>query len=64
MADKKNTHRTMIMDTIRTLSGSQGLYGRLLRDLMAVSEEDRNVWLDQYKDCTDPVDFILAYEGV
>lgn len=63
MADKKNIHRTMIMDTIHTLSYSQGMYGRLLRDLMSVSEEARNEWLDQFKDCTDPVDFILAYEG-
>lgn len=57
-----NAHRTMVMDTIRSLSASQGLYCRLLRDLSRLSEDARNEWLDQYKSCNDPVDFILAYE--
>jgi hypothetical protein len=53
------------MDLIKTLSLSQGFYGRLLRDINELEEEDRQqlkeLWEKQQ--FRDNIDFIMYLEG-
>ena len=42
---------------------SQGLYGRLMRDLLEMEPEEAEEWLSQYHHCTDSLDFVMAFEG-
>ena len=52
-----------IVGYIMTFVGSQGLYGRLRRDLLEVEPEQAEEWLSQYHHCTDCLDFVMEYEG-
>lgn len=54
--------RERILELFRQLSMSQGSYGRLLRAIDNLDEEDRNSYLDSFKDCKDELDVILAVE--
>lgn len=51
-----------IVGYIQTFVGSQGLYGRLLNDLIENAEQAEE-WLSQYHHCNDCLDFVMAYEG-
>ena len=52
-----------IVGYIMTFVGSQGLYGRLMRDLLEMEPEQAEEWLSQYHHCTDCLDFVMEYEG-
>lgn len=52
-----------IDDTIAMLSHSQGFYGRLRRDLGEATPEAREEFYSRFRDCKDPVDFVMAPEG-
>lgn len=52
-----------IVGYIMTFVGSQGLYGRLMRDLREMEPEQAEEWLSQYHHCTDCLDFVMAFEG-
>lgn len=52
-----------IVSYIMTFVGSQGLYGRLMRDLREMEPEQAEEWLSQYHHCTDCLDFVMAFEG-
>lgn len=52
-----------IVGYIMTFVGSQGLYGRLMRDLLEMDSEQAEEWLSQYHHCTDCLDFVMEYEG-
>lgn len=56
-----------ILDTIRSLACSQGMYGRLYRDIMELKEDDEESYSDlvdtlESKNFTDSLDFIMWYE--
>ena len=51
-----------IVGYIQTFVGSQGLYGRLMRDLVE-NPDQAEEWLSQYHGCKDLLDFVMAYEG-
>ena len=50
---------------IKELAKSQGIYSRLLRDIMSMSEEEREQAFDNLERMgfTEPLDFILWYES-
>ena len=52
-----------IVGYIMTFVGSQGLYDRLMRDLLEMEPEQAEEWLSQYHHCTDCLDFVMEYEG-
>lgn len=52
-----------IVGYIMAFVGSQGLYGRLMRDLLEMEPEQAEEWLSQYHHCTDCLDFVMEYEG-
>lgn len=54
--------RSEVMVLIRNLSKSQGFYGRLLSQLEEAEEEDRNEWLDSFKNCKDSLDVVMQIE--
>ena len=52
-----------IVGYIMTFVGSQGLYGRLMRDLLEMEPEDAEEWLSRYHECSDCLDFVMTFEG-
>ena len=52
-----------IVGYIETFVGSQGMYGRLLRDLIEAGPKTAEEWLSQYHHCKDCVDFVLEFEA-
>lgn len=57
-----------IIETIERLSQSQGLYGRILRDLEETKENDPEVYLEtmellESQDFKTPVDLVMYIEG-
>jgi len=52
-----------IVGFIMTFAGSQGLYARLMRDLLEADPDDAEEWLSQYHHCNDCLDFVMAFEG-
>ena len=56
--------REEIMETIKTLASSQGLYSRLYRDLMALDEEKYNEVMTELEsqNFKDGVDLIMYIE--
>ena len=52
-----------IVGYIMTFVPSQGLYGRLMRDLLEMEPEQAEKWLSQYHGCSDCLDFVMEYEG-
>ena len=68
MSDNKFMTRKQILDTIKDLSRSQGLYGRIYDAIQSLKEADP----DQYDDFmnhlvnqnfTSPVDLVLFFEA-
>ena len=57
--------REEIMETIKTLASSQGLYSRLYRDLMALDEDEYNEVMTELEsqNFKDAVDLIMFIEG-
>ena len=56
--------REEIMETIKTLASSQGLYSRLYRDLMALDEDKYNEVMTELEsqNFKDGVDLIMYIE--
>lgn len=57
-----------ILSLIAELAQSQGMYGRLLRDLLELKSEDPEAYDKamnelEAKNFKDPLDFIMWYEG-
>lgn len=57
-----------ILDTIRSLACSQGMYGRLYRDIMELKENSpydykELVHMLESKKFSDSLDFIMWYES-
>lgn len=63
LLDKLSPGSKRIVGYIMTFVGSQGLYGRLMRDLLEMEPEQAEEWLSQYHHCTDCLDFVMEYEG-
>ncbi len=51
-----------IVGYIQTFVGSQGLYGRLLNDLIENAEQAEE-WLSKYHHCKDCLGFVMEFEG-
>lgn len=57
-----------VFDVIYSLSQSQGFYGRLLRDLEELRNEDEDTWNNfvteiESQEFTSPLDVVLYFEG-
>ncbi len=52
-----------IVGYIMTFVPSQGLYGRLMRDLLDAGAESAEEWLSQYHHCPDSLSFVMEFEG-
>ena len=52
----------LFYDTIKTLSNSQGRYGRLLRDIDNLDEGDKQDLIDQLPDFKEALDVVLFLE--
>jgi hypothetical protein len=63
LLDKLSAESKRIVGYIMTFAGSQGLYGRLMRDLLKMAPEQAEEWLSQYHHCNDCLDFVMEYEG-
>ena len=57
--------REEIMETIKTLASSQGLYSRLYRDLMALDEDEYNEVMTELEsqNFKDGIDLIMFIES-
>lgn len=57
--------RDLVFKTCRTFAGSQGFYGRLLRDLeqLEAENEDLSEFWEQFADCRSTLDVVLKVEG-
>lgn len=57
--------RDLVFKTCRTFAGSQGFYGRLLRDLeqLEAENEDLAEFWAQFEDCKDVLDVVMKLEG-
>lgn len=58
-------NREQIIDTFRSLAMSQGFYGRLLRGINEMDEDDREEYLSYLESLNfaDELDLILYIEG-
>lgn len=56
------TKKNAILSTIKTLSTSQGFYGRLLGNIQNANDSDLREFVNQFPNTTDPVDIILFLE--
>jgi hypothetical protein len=61
-------NRYEILDTIKSLASSQGFYGRLLRDLMELKDNDSDAYNElmenwENQNFGSPVDFVIYLEG-
>lgn len=56
--------RKEVMSVFETLAGSQGFYGRLLRNLRAAEANgtDLTPFFAQFKNCKDAVDVVMVVE--
>lgn len=62
MTQTKTQNYDLFYNTIKSLSYSQGSYGRLLREIDSLSEEDKQNLLDELPDFKDCVDVVLWIE--
>ena len=62
MNKTKKQNYELFYNTIKSLSYSQGIYGRILRDIDALSEHDLNELITQLPDFKDAVDVVLFIE--
>ena len=63
LLDKLSPDSKRIVGYIMAFVGSQGLYGRLMRDLLEMDSEQAEEWLSQYHHCSDCLDFVMAFES-
>ena len=63
LLDKLSADSKRIVGYIMTFVGSQGLYGRLMRDLLALEPEQAEEWLSQYPGSSDYLAFVMAFES-
>ena len=62
MTKTKTQNYGLFYNTIKSLSYSQGSYGRLLRHIDSLSEEDKQNLVDQLPYFKDAVDVVLFIE--
>ena len=62
MNETKKQNYELFYSTIKSLSYSQGSYGRILREIDSLEEEDKQNLIDQLPDFKEPVDVILFIE--
>lgn len=63
LLDKLSPDSKRIVGYIMTFVPSQGLYGRLMHDLLEAGAEKAEEWLSQYHHCTDSLSFVMEFEG-
>lgn len=63
LLEKLSADSKRIVGYIMTFVGSQGLYGRLMRYLLEMEPEQAEKWLSQYHNCSDCLDFVMAFES-
>ena len=58
-------NREEVMGVFHTLAGSQGFYGRLIRNIEAQEDagEDMSDFFGQFVNCSDMLDVIMIVEG-
>ena len=62
MTNTKAQNYELFYNTIKSLSYSQGSYGRMLREIDNLSEHDLNELITQLPDFKDAVDVVLFIE--
>lgn len=62
MTSTKAQNYNLFYNTIKSLSYSQGSYGRLLREIDSLGEEDKQKLVDKLPDFKDTVDVVLFIE--
>ena len=62
MNETKKQNYELFYNTIKSLSYSQGSYGRILREIDNLSEYDLNELITQLPDFKEPVDVVLFIE--
>ena len=62
MTNTKTQNYELFYNTIKSLSYSQGSYGRLLREIDSLGEHDLNELITQLPDFKDAVDVVLFIE--
>ena len=62
MTKTKTQNYDLFYNTIKSLSYSQGSYGRILIEIDSLGEEDKQNLADQLPDFKDAVDVILFIE--
>ena len=62
MTNTKTQNYELFYNTIKSLSYSQGSYGRLLREINRLGEENKQNLVDQLPDFKDAVDVVLFIE--
>ena len=62
MNETKKQNYELFYNTIKSLSYSQGSYGRILREIDSLGEEDKQKLVDQLPDFKDAVDVVLFIE--
>ena len=62
MTKTKVQNFNLFYNTIKSLSHSQGSYGRLLRDIDSLSKEDKQNLVNELPDFKDTVDVVLFIE--
>ena len=59
---KKRNNYELLFNTIKTLSNSQGFYGRLLNSLINMNEDEQLELINSLPIFNDPVDVIMWLE--
>lgn len=54
---------TQVMDIVKTLASSQGMYSRLHKWLQDVEKEIYDQFMEEACKCKDAVDFIMWFES-
>ena len=62
MTNTKAQNYELFYNTIKSLSYSQGSYGRILREIENLNEHDLNELITQLPDFKEPVDVVLFIE--
>ena len=59
---KKRNNYELLFNTVKSLSNSQGFYGRLLNSLINMDEDERLELINNLPVFNDPVDVIMWLE--
>ena len=62
MTKTKAQNYDLFYNTIKSLSYSQGSYGRMLREIDSLSEEDKQNLADQLPNFNDALDVVMWLE--